>query len=54
VIKKYQPDEFDLERKYGETLKINFKIFNRNSFLFNIFVADIEIFSKHYNKTSFG
>jgi len=43
-----------LERKYEEVFKANFKISNRNSyFLFNILVADIEIFSKNY-KSAFG
>jgi len=42
---------FDLGRKYGGELKINFKILNRNFyFLFNILVVDIDIFSKRFFK----
>jgi len=42
---------FDLERM-KKLSEVNFKIFNLY-FVFNIFVADIEIFSKHYNETPF-
>jgi len=46
--------QFDLERRHKRALKVNVKVFNGNSyFLLSILVANIKIFSKNCNETSF-